>query len=182
MTQKSQAIFLDAVVRVDKLHPPGRDVTITGDETSLAALADILKVSTVERFAATATVSPFRGGVRVIGSLQARIVQPSVVTFEPVTQDIEEPIDRIFMPAADKPRNIAPGAEIFVDLEDDIPDELTGPELDLTDLLVETLGLAIDLYPRAPGESLEALDVKVDDTEASPFAGLKALTKQADKG
>ena len=47
-------------------------------------------------------------------------------------------------------------AEVFVDLEgDDMPDHFEGHEADLSDLIVETLALAIDPYPRAPDASLE---------------------------
>ena len=57
---------------------------------------------------------------------------------------------------------------------------LDGLEADLTDLIIETLALAIDLYPRAPGESVEALGLKPDVVEDHPFAALKAL-KPKDK-
>ncbi len=181
MSDKTAPIFLDAMVRIDKLLPPGREMHIVPDAAGLTALTLVLQVAAVERFSATANVSPFRGGVRVQGNLHARIVQPSIVTFAPVTQDIDEPIDRVFMPASDKPRNLLPGAEIFVDLEDDVPDELDGPELDLTDLLIETIALAIDPYPRGPGESLEAMGIKTDGEEFSPFASLKLLKNKTDK-
>ncbi|WDR06081.1 DUF177 domain-containing protein [Devosia rhodophyticola] len=175
MTQKSEPLFLDAVVRIEKLHPPGRDVTITTANTQLDELATVLKINAVERFDATMVVAPVRGGVHVTGSLNARIEQTSVVSFEPVFQDINEPIDRVFMPGADKAASPAPGSEVFVDLEGDVPDPLDGPELDLTNLLVETIALAIDPYPRQAGESLETLGVELNDEESSPFASLKAL-------
>lgn len=181
MTEKNEPIFLDAVVRIEKLHPPGRDVSITLDTEGLAALAEVLKVTVVEHFSATAIVAPLRGGVRVLGHLKARIAQPSVVTFEPVIQDIDEPIDRVFMPNVEKPSNPTAGAEIFVDLEGDAPDPLDGPELDLTDLLIDTIALAIDPYPRNPGESLDSLGVKLNDEELSPFASLKSLKNPPDK-
>ncbi|WDR03009.1 DUF177 domain-containing protein [Devosia algicola] len=181
MTHKSEPLFLDAIVRVDKLHAPGRDVSVSTAGTRLDELAEILKVTAVERFDATALVAPVRGGVHVTGSLRARIEQPSVVSFEPVYQDIDEPIDRVFMPGASKPANPAAGAEIFVDLEGDIPDPLEGPDLDLTDLLIETIALAIDPYPRRSGESLETLGVAVNDEVTSPFASLKVFKDPSGK-
>ena len=70
----------------------------------------------------------------------------------------------------------AANAEIFVDLSgEDIPDHFEGNEADLTALIVETLALAVDLYPRGEGESLDALGLKPDVEETSPFAALKAL-------
>ena len=55
-----------------------------------------------------------------------------------------------------------PGSEVFIDLEDDdFPDHIDGPEVDLSALLIETLALAIDPYPRRPGESLDSLGIDV---------------------
>ena len=50
-----------------------------------------------------------------------------------------------------------------------------GPEADLTHLIVETLALGIDLYPRAAGEALDVTGDATDQLEDSPFAALKAL-------
>lgn len=172
---QSDPIFLDAVVRVERLHPPGRDLTIGGKQVDLVQLADVLKVDAVESFSAKMTIAPFRGGIRVLGSLTAQVVQQSVVSLEPVGQQVDEPIDRIFMPTTGKDRDLPPGAEVFVDLEDDVPDELDGPDLDVTELLIETVALAIDPYPRAPGESLQSSGMDLDDGVLSPFEGLKRL-------
>jgi hypothetical protein len=107
-------------------------------------------------------------------------VQPSVVTFEPVTQDIDEVIDRVFLPEpqAQKP---TPGSEVFVDIDDDdFPDHIDGPEVDLSALLTETLALGIDPYPRQPGESLDSLGLNLGAEETGPFAALAKLKKSTD--
>ena len=181
MTEPTEPI-LDAVIRIDRLPTSGRDVEVTPDAAALLAMAEILKISAVERFHATLTAVPLRGGIRVQGNLTARIVQASVVTFEPVSQDIDEPVDRVFLPGTEKPRNPAPGAEIFVDLDDDdFPDHIDGPEVDLSALLLETLALAIDPYPRLPGENLATLGIDGPELEEGPFARLKALKTPSDK-
>jgi hypothetical protein len=46
--------------------------------------------------------------------------------------------------------------------------------------LVETLALAIDPYPRRPGESLEALGMGGDGAPEGPFAALGKLKKSTD--
>jgi len=56
-----------------------------------------------------------------------------------------------------------------------VPDHFEGNEADLTDLIVETVALAADPYPRAAGESLDDLGLKPDLGEDHPFAALKAL-------
>jgi uncharacterized metal-binding protein YceD (DUF177 family) len=183
MSHHQDTPILDAIIRFDRLPASGRELEVTPDAEALAAMADILKITTVEAFHASLTAVKLRGGIRVQGRLTARIVQPSVVTFDPVTQEIDEPVDRLFVQGPDKPHNPAPGAEIFVDLEDeDFPDHVDGNEVDLSALLIETIALAIDPYPRLPGESLDTIGVDLADKEEGPFARLKALKTPDDTG
>jgi uncharacterized metal-binding protein YceD (DUF177 family) len=174
MTTSNSPLF-DAIVRIDRLPATGRSVEVSLDQEVRTALAEQLKVSAIESFDAALTVVPLRGGIRAQGHIKARLVQPSVVTFEPVTQDIDEPVDRVFLPEAEGSKP-TPGSEVFVDLEDeDFPDHLDGPEVDLSALLIETLALAIDPYPRLPGESLDDLPAKDDGEASGPFAALAKL-------
>ena len=173
---QTQAPLFDAVVRIDKLPTGGRSVSVNADESTRAAIAEAMNVSAVERFEGELRVVPLRGGLRAQGHLNARIVQPSVVSFEPVTQDISEPIDRVFLPASavdDAPR---PGSEVYVDLEDDdFPDQIDGPEVDLSALFLETLGLAIDPYPRLEGEDINSIGVDLNPGAGGAFAALARL-------
>jgi uncharacterized metal-binding protein YceD (DUF177 family) len=121
--------------------------------------------------------------MRVAGILDAVTVQPCVVTFVPVRQVMHEPIDRIFLPAAEAPKTSPAHPEVFVDLEgDDPPDYFEGYEIDLSEAIVETVALALDPYPRAEGASLEDAGLPPDEPEASPFATLKSLLDPDDKG
>ncbi|HWA18532.1 MAG TPA: DUF177 domain-containing protein [Devosia sp.] len=165
-----------ASIRLDSMPATGRDLAVTPNEDERAALAEAVGVSAVNDLHVQLHAVKFRGGIRVTGRLTAEIVQPSVVSLDPVTQAISEPIDRIFLPGGEKAYAGAAGAEIFVDLEgDDIPDHFEGPEADLSGLIVETLALGIDLYPRAEGETVEAVLSEPDEPPESPFAALKAL-------
>jgi uncharacterized metal-binding protein YceD (DUF177 family) len=175
MNQKAEPIF-DAVVRIDKLPASGRSIGVEANEAERAAIAEAMQILSVERFSATLSVTPLRGGLRAQGHLDAKVTQASVVSFEPVAETISEDIDRVFLPAPNDSRAPAPGAEVFIDLEnDDFPDHIDGPEVDLSALLLETLALALDPYPRLPSESLDSLGISVDDVESGPFAGLARL-------
>ncbi len=166
----------DASVRLDSMPTAGRDVVVTPSAEERAALATRLGVTSVDRLEVTLHAVRFRGGIRVTGRLEGAVTQPSVVTLEPVPQDLAEPVDRIFLPGGERPYAGPADAEIFVDLEgDDMPDHFEGNEADLTDLIVETLALAVDLYPREPGASIEDTGYAPDPDESSPFAALKAL-------
>lgn len=171
----------DASVRLDSMPATGRDVELAPDAAERAVLAEKLGVSSVDRLEVTLHAVKFRGGIRVTGRLAAVVTQPSIVTLEPIAQEIAEPVDRIFLPGGQKDYAGAANAEIFVDLSgEDIPDHFEGNEADLTALIVETLALAVDLYPRGEGESLDELGLKPDVEETSPFAALKALKPKED--
>lgn len=172
----------DASIRLDSMPAEGRGLVLSADAEDRAALATRLEISAVDRLDVKLHADKFRGGMRVHGRLDSVIVQPSVVSLEPVTQTISEPVDRVFLPGGEKHFAGAAGAEVFVDLEgDDIPDHFEGPEADLTELIVETLALAIDPYPHAEGETVGAVDVIEDNESTSPFSSLKAL-KEGKKG
>ena len=175
MSEHQPPIF-DAIVRIDNLPASGRSINVDANEAERAAIAEAMQIVSVERFAATLSIVPLRGGLRAQGHLDAAVTQASVVSFEPVAETVSEDIDRVFLPAAKDSHAPAPGAEVFIDLEnDDFPDHIDGPEVDLSALLLETLALALDPYPRLPGESLDALGISVSDAEAGPFAGLARL-------
>ena len=50
----------------------------------------------------------------------------------------------------------------------------------LSALLIETLALALDPYPRRPGESLDSLGIDIGGGPAGPFAALEKLKKSTD--
>ena len=176
----AEAPLFDATVRIDRLPATGREIRVVLDEPTRAALAEELKLAAIDSFEAELTVTPLRGGIRALGRLVADIVQPSVVTFEPVGQHIEEQIDRVFLPE-DQAHKPTPGSEVFIDLEDDdFPDHIDGPEVDLSALLIETLALAIEPYPRLPGESLDSLGIDPGGGPSGPFAALEKLKKPTD--
>ena len=178
MSEQTAPIF-DAVVRIDKLPTGGRSIDVDANAEERLAIAEAMNIISVEKFVASLSVVPFRGGLRAQGKLDAKVTQASVVSFEPVPETVSEEIDRVFLPAPRESQAPAPGAEIFIDLEnDDFPDHIDGPEVDLSALLLETLALALDPYPRRPGESLDSLGLDPKDGEEGPFAKLARLKDQ----
>lgn len=171
----------EASIRLDSMPVAGRDVAVAPSAEERAAIAAQLGLGSIDALEVKLHAVKFRGGMRVTGRLTAAVTQPSVVTLEPLRQEIAEPIDRIFLPGGEKQYAGPANAEIFVDLEgDDVPDHFEGNEADLSDLIVETLALAVDLYPREPNASLEDAGYKPDLDETSPFAALQALKPKQD--
>lgn len=178
MTRRNDTLDLDARVRIDKIPAAGRVVDIATDEEQREQLAGRFRVDSVPAFAAKVIAKRFRGGIRAEGEVWGEVVQPCVVTGEPVRQEIRESVDRVYLPARDEAHEHGAGAEVFVNLEDDdFPDYFDGDEIDLADLTMEIFALSIDLYPRAPGAALPEEGAGDDPVELSPFAALKALKK-----
>lgn len=176
MTDFPRIILADASIRLDSMPAAGRELRVDPSETERAAIAQQLGLSSVDALEVSLSAIRFRGGIRVTGRLTAEVTQPSVVSLQPVHQKIGEAIDRVFLPGGEKSFAGPAGAEVFVDLQgEDLPDHFEGPEADLSDLVIETLALAIDPYPRAPGENLDSLALKSDLIEDNPFAALKTL-------
>lgn len=175
MSRPDAPIF-DAVVRIDKLPSAGRSLAVDADEAERTAIAEAMNILSVERFVANLTITPVRGGLRALGQLDAAVSQASIVSFEPVPEIISETVDRVFLHGPRDHQPPAPGSEVFIDLEDDdFPDHIDGPEVDLSALLLETLALALSPYPRRDGETLDTVGVTLDEPEAGPFAGLASL-------
>jgi len=127
----------------------------------------------------------FRGALTPEGKLDwalsadlgATVVQPCVVTSEPVTTRIDTRIRRRFV---DKmPTIIASETEFDGDEET----ELLESVIDLGAILVEALALALPDYPRKPGAQLSGASAYPQETgplqeeETRPFAQLADLLK-----
>lgn len=175
MIPKDQDPLLEARIRTDSIRAEGMSISVKASSEQLPAIAERLQVPLVSSLTADLTAHRFRGGFRVKGRIHAALEQECVVTFEPVVQTIDEVVDRVFLPGAPEETEVAQGAEVFIDLEgEDLPDWFEGPELDLSELLLETTALAIDPYPRKPDAQIPD-DASDEAAEMSPFAALKSL-------
>ncbi len=88
MTGPSRFRLADASIRIDTMPPEGRDLYIAAASEERAALAEHLAITSIERLDVRLHAVRFKGGIRVTGRLEAEIVQPSVVSLEPVGQSI----------------------------------------------------------------------------------------------
>lgn len=116
-----------------------------------------------------------RSDWRLRAHLGATVVQPCVVTLEPVTTRIDIPVTRLF--TADLPEPDAPEVEMP---EDDDAEPL-GKLIDPATVMAEALALALPQYPRGDGVELgeavftEPGQAPMRDEDARPFAGLAGL-------
>ncbi|TCL09692.1 uncharacterized metal-binding protein YceD (DUF177 family) [Shimia isoporae] len=108
--------------------------------------------------------------------LGATVVQPCVVTLEPVTTRIETDVTRHYL--AEMPEL---GDEEEVEMPEDENAEQLGSEIDVSAVLFEALALNLPLFPRAEGAKIDSAvftepgKKAMTDEEARPFASLAAL-------
>lgn len=160
-------------VPVAEIPSAGRCFDLRADQETRRAVAEAASVPVILQLSATFQVVPaLGGGVRVLGAVKATIEQNCVVTLEPLQSRIEEQVDVVFAPpAAAAPVVRITNVEVS---ESDAAELLDGGMVDLGALAVEFLILGVDPYPRRPGASFEAPEVKNDAGE-HPFAALSAL-------
>ncbi|MCA0272608.1 MAG: DUF177 domain-containing protein [Proteobacteria bacterium] len=158
---------------------PTRFALTPGAEERAAIAAD-LGILGIEGLSFRGALTP-RGRTdwALEADLAARVVQPCVVTTDPVTTDIAEKVARSYV--ADLPDVDAEEVEMP---EDDSIEPLPAT-LDLAGVMAEALALALPLYPRAPGAEFAAIDHAapgvdaLTDESVKPFAGLSDILKKA---
>lgn len=115
------------------------------------------------------------------GRLGATVVQPCVVTLDPVVTRIDTDVRRLFLAEMPEPE----AAEVEMPEDDTL--EPLGDRIDPGAVMREALALALPLYPRKQAADLgEAVFTEpgkrpLTDEDTRPFAGLADLRAQLKK-
>lgn len=167
-------------VDVGTISDAPRLLEIDADAEERRRLAGRFRLKSVDRLAATITLSRRAGIIHAEGSIRAAVVQSCVVTDEPLPAEIDAPFAVRFVPDA---YAAAPDDELELSEEDCDTLPIEGHHIDLGELAAETLALALDPFPRSAGADAAMKDGgATDDAETGPFAGLKALKDRLEKG
>jgi len=185
-------------VDVGHLPPQGRSYTITASAEERARVAARLDLQDVEVLKAALEVN-FQGGLIVVtGTVDAKVTQSCVVSLGPVPAVISEVIEASYMTEeraakeqvkrekilSKKKAGFKASAEEEELIEfgrQDPPEVARGDRIDLGELAVVHLALALDPYPRAPGAAFDpgAWGLEAENEEnipqTSPFAALAKL-------
>ena len=148
------------------------------NEDQLVNISNKLGLSAAHKvsFAGQITAQGRRNWV-LSAKLGATVIQPCIVTLEPVKTRIDTDVRREFL--AELPD---PGLG-EVEMHDDENIELLGSTIDPFVVMVEALTLALPQYPRKKGANLaesvftEPGQKPMTDEDARPFAGLAGLGK-----
>jgi uncharacterized metal-binding protein YceD (DUF177 family) len=161
-------------VAVEDVAEEGQHFDLAADADVRAAVARIAGLRDLPRLEAAFDVTRHgQGGLRVAGRVSATVGQSCVVTLEPLTNEVTEDVDLVFLPPAAAP---ADGREP----SEDEAELLQGGSIDLGALATEFLILGLDPYPRKSGAIFQPpADAEPDE---GPFAALAALKKSGEGG
>ena len=151
-----------AEIEVDPTH-----VTLEASESDRPEIAKAFGLRSIDRLKGTVEVTRHGTLIRVTGALEADLGRTCVVSLEPMQELLNEDFAVEF--TTDAPNE--PGEEAEGDL--DAPEYLDGDALDLGEVLIEQLVLAMDPHPRK--EDAEAPVDPGAGEGSSPFDVLKGL-------
>ena len=135
----------------------------------------------------------FRGEIRAEGKrdwtlkarLGATVVQPCVVSLEPVTTRIDVDVVRRFL--SNWHGHDEPGSE--TEMPEDVSIDALGTHIDPWAVMVEEIALQVPDFPRADGAAIpgptsvtEPGQAPLSDADVKPFAGLAALKAKLSGG
>lgn len=148
------------------------------DAAERADMAEALKIDALRKLRFEGRLIPEGArDWRLEAHLGATVVQPCVVTLAPVTTRIDTDLTRRYLDDMPEPAEIDGEAEMP---EDDTTEALP-THLDLAEVMLEAVALALPDYPRAPDAELETRVfaapgvAPMRDEDARPLAGLAAL-------
>lgn len=188
-------------IDITSLPLTGRSYTITASAEERARVAARLDLQAVNVLTAVLNIAPSgKGMIKVAGEVKADVVQTCVVSLTPVPAQVKDTISAGFITeekaAADKLKKERAKAkaratkkateeeeEVISAQGDDPPDVALEGRIDLGEVAVVHLALALDPYPRAPGAAFDAQAWGLQEenpekpANVSAFAALAKLKK-----
>lgn len=183
MQRRSSEPEFSRPLPADKVTASGIEQEIEAQSNERQKLAERFGLIEVKSLRAKLRAELIEGGrtIAISGAMTAEVVQRCVVTLEPIPASIEQNIDSHFatrpLPAND--------SAIISDPDMDDIEAVENGIIDLGELAAQTMGVALDPYPRKP--NLPYVKASFEDPAAEssvvegPFAKLAELNKASPK-
>ena len=166
-------------VRADTIGTAPRAMEIAAEPAERQALVRRFGLSALDRLEAELSVVRADQDVIVSGTLSATLTQACVVTADAVPDEIEEHFEILFR---QEPESAGGDEEVELDEREMDVIFYDGASVDVGEAVAQSLALALDPYPRAPG-ALDALKNSgvMEPGEAGPFGALAGLKDKLGK-
>lgn len=160
------------VVKLDEIGQGASQHKISAGKNERNALAKRFDLIALDLLEADISLVRSDAFVRAKGLFRATVVQACIASGDPVVGNINEPVEIKFSREPDL------DTDVEIELEEEDCDTMfhDGKAVDLGEAVAQSLGLALNPYPRSVDaeEKLRAAGVK-SEGEAGPFGALAAL-------
>ena len=165
------------------LPEKGIELVLKPNAAERAEIAAWLEIEALEGLVGSVRLTRNASGRYLYrGHLDADVVQACVVTLEPVPAHISQDFEREFELAPPVPKRgkrrtgVNASAKPVIEILDDndAPDIIESPVIDIAAPMIEELSLSLDPYPRKAGVSFTAPE-DLPGTVDNPFAVLQKL-------
>lgn len=157
-------------IAIDRIGSAAQHVQLSATANERAALAARFGWLGIDHLDADVTLHQGSAGIDASGRLHARIVQPCVVTGDPVPEGIDQDFAIRFVAPA------AAGDHDEIELDSDDPDliEHDGAAIDIGEAIAQTVALAATPYPRAATAAARAAEAGIvrEGEEDGPLAAM----------
>ena len=163
-----QTLEFSFPIEIAHANSDGRTYHLEPTDPQRAAIAKRLGVLASSSMSGEVTVTRVRGGLALTGHCTAMLRRECVASLEELDEKIDETFEIIFQRNAPEPEE----SELT-----EAPEPLEGEEIDIGEIFVQQISLAMDPFPRKKdAESLA--DQFGSDDDPNPFA---ELFKQQEK-
>ncbi|MER2519196.1 MAG: YceD family protein [Bdellovibrionales bacterium] len=183
MQRKSSEHEFSRPLPVDKITTSGVEQEVEAKSNERLKLAERFGLIEVKELRATLRAELIEGGrtVAVTGTMLAEVVQRCVVSLDPIPASLEQDIDTHFavypLPASD--------SAVISDPDLDDIEAVENGTIDLGELAAQTMGIALDPYPRKPNipyvRAISADPSAENTVVEGPFAKLAELKEATTK-
>ncbi len=175
---------------VENIPSLGKVIKIKAEPEHLDGIAKRLDVMSVNFVEAVLNLSIQNAGhiLYITGHFKAEVIQECVVTLKPITSIVEDSFEAwyadhdkavSFNRAKHQLKVLEEGDEVQILEEEDDPEPLIDGQVDLGEVVIQFLSLAINPYPRdasvenSDEETPKAILEKASTLKPNPFAALK---------
>ena len=174
----------DTALRVAALSQTAENAfSLRPGSDELEQIAADLGLSALRKLSFTGTIAPLNDHDWLLsGTLGATVVQSCVVTLDPVTTRIDQPVTRSYL------RDYVDPDDPEIEMPEDETEERLTAWIDPGSVMIEALTLAAPDYPRKNDAALGQLiytepgKTPMSDEDAKPFAGLADLKSKLESG
>lgn len=158
------------VIKLSEIGNHSHNIRLSADEDARSGLIKRFDLAALDKLEAEISLKHEAAGVVATGRVTADLAQYCIASNDPVPAQLDEPVNIRFIPEP------VVGGEIELEADDCDTMFHDGQTIDLGEAVAQSLGLALDPYPRSPEaeKALKAAGVKSEE-EVTPLGALSSL-------